>query len=90
MAVGLVAEELLEALEEPSEPERKVAAGGPHRFPLGAGAAPWAERCKRRPAMETTPGASCTPARQRTAAVEALERQPRKGKPAAVATQDWR
>lgn len=75
-AVGLVAEELLEALDEPPEPERKVAAGGPQRFPLGAGEAPWAERCKRRQATETTPGASCTPARQRTAAGTALERQP--------------
>jgi len=90
MAVGLVAEELLEALEEPSEPERKVAAGGPDRCPQGAGAAPWAERCKRRRATETTSGASCTPARQRTADVAALERQPRKGKPAAAATRDWR
>lgn len=69
--VGLVAEELLEALEEPSEP-----AGGPRRCPPGAGAAPWAERCKRRRATGTTPGASCTPARQRTAAAAALERQP--------------
>lgn len=50
-----------------------------------AGVAPWAECCKRTRPTKTTTGESRTPLSRRTAAVGALERHARQGKPVEVA-----
>uniref|UniRef100_A0A0A9EB99 Uncharacterized protein n=1 Tax=Arundo donax TaxID=35708 RepID=A0A0A9EB99_ARUDO len=74
IAPALVAEELMQTLEDSREP-KKMAGAGPHRCPPVAGAAPSAARCKKRPATATelAPGEPCRRGSPQTAVGSALE-----------------
>lgn len=78
IALGQEAEELQQPLKEPSWPEGKLAAAGPHHCPPAAGVTASEERCTRTPA----PGGSRKRATRRTAAAGALELQETPDSPA--------